>query len=267
MQAIHGLFRAGAQPLFSLHSLVSLPGAPARDPQPALPPCWSISAAKRAFDLLVAVLALAAFALPMLAIALYIRLASGGPVLFAQKRVGRAGRLFFIYKFRTMTAGSGHNSGPGLTREGDSRITPLGRWLRAAKLDELPQFYNILRGDMSLVGPRPKLPQYEPMLNMPYRPGITGAATLAFRREEQMLRDLAPAELELFYAHAIKPLKARIDSRYMRTATLWTDLALIAATFWACVLPQRAPSLFRNRAPLVTALRSPAEQPARLPCA
>jgi lipopolysaccharide/colanic/teichoic acid biosynthesis glycosyltransferase len=212
---------------------------------PAASP-WSVSLSKRLFDASIALAVLTAFALPMLLIFLAVRLSSRGPALFAQYRVGQGGRAFAIYKFRSMTVADARNAGPGLTRDGDCRITPIGRWLRKLKLDELPQFYNILRGEMSLVGPRPKLPQYAAIREMPYRPGITGAATLAFRREEEILSKVHPGMQDIFYHQRIKPLKARLDVRYMCRATFLSDLRLIAATFLACVAPARVPAAFRS---------------------
>jgi lipopolysaccharide/colanic/teichoic acid biosynthesis glycosyltransferase len=206
---------------------------------------WSLSPFKRIFDLLIAIPVLAVIGLPMLGIAWCVRLTSPGPAFFPQQRVGRGGRLFRIYKLRSMTFSPGAE-GLGLTCDGDHRITGLGRWLRKLKLDELPQFYNVLRGEMSLVGPRPKLPQYAGIANMPYRPGITGAATLAFRREEEMLRHVHPSQLDLFYDLQIRPLKARIDVRYMCRATFWSDLRLIGATFLACLAPARTPVVLRD---------------------
>ena len=137
-----------------------------------------------------------------------------------------------------MVFSPGIASGPGLTRDGDSRITPPGRILRKLKLDELPQFYNILRGDMSLIGPRPKLPRYAAIRKPPFRPGITGAATLAFRREEEVLRHVHPALLDDFYDRHIRPMKARIDLNYMAHATFSSDMRIAAATFLACFIPE-----------------------------
>jgi lipopolysaccharide/colanic/teichoic acid biosynthesis glycosyltransferase len=206
---------------------------------------WSLSPIKRLFDLSIALLVLAVFGIPMLVIAFCVRLSSRGPAFFTQHRVGRGGHLFRIYKFRTMSFSS-TQSGPSLTRDGDGRITGVGRWLRKLKFDELPQFYNVLRGQMSIVGPRPKLPQYAGIINMPYRPGITGAATLAFRREEEILSRVHPSQLDPFYDRHIRPLKARIDARYMGRATFWSDMRLIAATFAACLVPARTPAIFRS---------------------
>jgi len=206
---------------------------------------WSLSAAKRTLDVLVAVFVLSVFAIPMLLIAILIRLTSDGPALFVQERVGLNGQLFRIYKFRSMTTGATRCA--NLTRDGDHRITAVGRWLRKFKLDELPQFFNVLRGEMSLVGPRPKLPQYAEQLSMQFRPGITGAATIAFRCEEEILKQVHPSELDSFYLRRIKPLKERIDVRYMRSATLWSDLGLIFKTFRVSLVPARIPQCFQKK--------------------
>jgi lipopolysaccharide/colanic/teichoic acid biosynthesis glycosyltransferase len=204
--------------------------------------CWSLSIAKRVLDVFVAALVLGVFAVPMFLIAVLIRLTSDGPAMFIQERIGFNGRRFRIYKFRSMTVSS--EKCASLTRDGDHRITDVGRWLRKFKLDELPQFYNVLRGDMSLVGPRPKLPQYVERLSTQFRPGITGAATIAFRCEEEILRQVHPRDLDRFYLLRIKPLKERIDVRYMRNATLWSDLGLIFKTFRVSLVPSRLPGSF-----------------------
>src|SRR3984957_19022957 len=200
---------------------------------------WSVSQAKRCFDAGVALLVLISLALPMTAVAILIRLFSHGPALFVQQRVGRGGKLFSIYKFRSMGSPAGAVPGPGLTQDGDSRITPLGRIIRKFKIDELPQFYNVLRGDMSLIGPRPTLPQYAAILNMPFRPGFRGAATLAFRREEEVLRHIHPALLDAFYDRHIRPMKALLDVDYMARATLLSDVRMVAETFRACIIPAK----------------------------
>jgi len=199
----------------------------------AEPSLWSLSLAKRCVDLLFASLALLLFWPLLLVTALLVRYESSGPVIFRQKRVGRHGALFTVFKFRTMRI-AGQKEGPSLTKRGDPRVTRIGSFLRKYKLDELPQLFNVLRGQMSLIGPRPKLPHLEVML-MPFRPGLTGAATLAFRREEEMLQNIPNDELEAYYCRMIKPLKAKIDWDYMRKATLATDFALLYETARCCL--------------------------------
>jgi lipopolysaccharide/colanic/teichoic acid biosynthesis glycosyltransferase len=200
---------------------------------------WSLSLGKRLLDLAIAIPVLIAFAIPMIVVATCIRLSSKGPAIFVQKRIGQGGRLFRIYKFRTMaTITSIVDPGPGLTRHGDRRITGIGRWLRRLKLDEMPQFYNVLVGDMSLVGPRPKLPEFSAAQDEPYRPGITGAGSLVFRKEEEILKSIDPEELVTFYQDHIKPLKAEIDSCYMQQATLASDIQVVFATFRSCLFSE-----------------------------
>lgn len=201
---------------------------------------WSLSRSKRIFDIVISIAVLAVFGIPMLLIAACVRLTSNGPAIFVQQRVGRGGRLFPIYKFRSMEVAS-HHSASGLTKAGDHRVTAVGRWLRKLKLDELPQFYNILRGDMSVVGPRPKLPKYSDKLDLRYRPGITGAASLAFRHEEDLLASLHAREVESFYQSKIRPAKAKIDAQYMRRASFRSDLGIVLATVLASLMPRFSP--------------------------
>jgi lipopolysaccharide/colanic/teichoic acid biosynthesis glycosyltransferase len=208
---------------------------PPQDPMAnyAEPSLWSLSLAKRCIDLLFASVALLLLWPLFLVTALLIRYESPGPVIFRQKRVGRHGTLFTVFKFRTMAI-AGQNGGPSLTKRGDPRVTRIGRFLREYKLDELPQLFNVLLGQMSVIGPRPKLPHLE-VMRMPFRPGLTGAATLAFRREEEMLRDIPDDDLEAYYCRMIRPLKAKIDWDYMRKATLSSDFALLYETACCCV--------------------------------
>jgi len=200
---------------------------------------WSLSDGKRLFDFVAATIGLVLFFPLMVLIGVAIAVTSPGPVLFRQKRMGRRGTLFTIYKFRTMVDGA--EKGPCITVEGDTRITRIGAILRKFKFDELPQFINVIKGDMSFVGPRPKLPHHE-SLHMPFRPGITGAATLAFRCEEELLRRIPAQDLDFFYARTVKPLKARLDWEYMQRATWWSDLGLLWCTLTACLSRQVVPA-------------------------
>lgn len=189
---------------------------------------WCASNWKRAFDLLCIIpgLILVSPVLGMIAIA--VRLTSPGPIIFRQQRVGQNRKLFTIYKFRTMVENS-EAIGPGHTAKGDPRVTSVGRVLRRFKLDELPQLYNVLRGEMSLVGPRPKLPNHDPA-PMACRPGVTGAATLAFRYEARILSEVPSERIESFYQQHIVPLKMRLDCEYMERATVVSDISVLLAT-------------------------------------
>ncbi len=205
---------------------------------------WALSVTRRGFDILVSVFALTFF-LPVIgAVAVAVRFSSRGPVLFQQQRMGRHGRVFTLYKFRSMRLATEQLG--AITVTGDSRITRVGRLLRKYKLDELPQFWNVLRGDMSIVGPRPKLPHHEG-LHMPFRPGITGPATLAFRSEEELLSQIPYQHLDAYYDRFVKPRKAEIDLEYMRTATLKTDLGVLWQTAASCI--SSTPTKFRADLP------------------
>ncbi|HXG23605.1 MAG TPA: sugar transferase [Chthonomonadales bacterium] len=187
--------------------------------------------AKRLLDVCVAGLLLLLLLPLLLLFALLVWFSSPGPVLFRQQRVGKEGRLFWLYKFRTMYVDGG---GPSITAHGDARITPMGRWLRRWKLDELPQLLNVLRGEMSLVGPRPEVPEYvqlyteeqRQVLNV--RPGITGVTQLEFRHEEELLA--GQEDVEAYYRQTILPAKLRLDLRYVRERTLLGDLCLLWRT-------------------------------------
>ena len=190
--------------------------------------------AKRLFDLLGATLALALLASPMLLVALLIKVDGPGPVFFRQDRVGRVCRVFRIHKFRTMVADAPQR-GPALTVGADPRITRSGQWLRRTRLDELPQLIDVLLGHMSLVGPRPEVPKYvehyPPALRdqaLAVRPGITDPSSLAFLDEAELLAAAADPERE--YIEHILPRKLQAAADYAASASLWTDLQVIART-------------------------------------
>lgn len=154
-----------------------------------------------------------------------------GPAVFTQKRVGKGGRLFTMYKFRSMSA---HHSGSTVSVAGESRITPLGAKLRRYKLDELPELWNVFIGDMSFVGPRPDVPGYADKLEgddrrvLQLRPGITGPASLKYRDEEVLLA--AQANPQEFNDKVIYPDKVRINLYYLDHYSFVTDIKMIIAT-------------------------------------
>ncbi len=189
---------------------------------------WSNSTSKRLFDVVVALLSLVILSPFLLLTAIAVKLSSRGALLFRQTRMGKGGRHFTIYKFRTMRQ-SADEIGPSVTKAGDNRLTPIGGMLRRLKLDELPQLVNVLRGDMSLVGARPKLPHHQ-RFALDHRPGITGAASLAFRNEEELLHRIAEEALDAYQVNVLMPLKTDLDNQYMWRATFFTDLRLLFNT-------------------------------------
>lgn len=171
-----------------------------------------------------------------------VRLSSPGPVLIRQVRVGRGGKSFTLLKFRTMRTGQG---GVQVTRAGDTRITAVGRLLRKLKLDELPELWNVVRGDLSLVGPRPEVPRFVDLQSalwaavLTARPGITDPVTLRLRNEEDLL---AKAEdPERFYLETLQPVKLQGYVEYLRRRTAWTDLVVLMETLLAVAVPSIAP--------------------------
>ncbi len=190
--------------------------------------------AKELFDRICAFCGLL-FLWPLLVIiALMIRIKMpDGSILFKQKRVGQYGRLFTLVKFRTMTL---HHNGSTVSVAGESRITPLGAKLRKYKLDELPELWNVLKGDMSFVGPRPDVPGYADLLKgsdrdiLLLKPGITGPATLKYRNEEELLaRQPNPQK---YNDEVIFPDKVRMNLEYQRSHSLWGDIKIIFQTLW-----------------------------------
>jgi lipopolysaccharide/colanic/teichoic acid biosynthesis glycosyltransferase len=188
---------------------------------------------KRAFDLVASMAGLLVLAPALLLLALWIRWDSPGPALYRQQRVGRGGKLFSIYKFRTMHVRS--EDGAQLTVERDPRITRAGAWLRRYKLDELPQLLNVVLGNMSLVGPRPEVPRYVACYPEPLRrivlsvdPGITDWASILYKDENAVLA--RSADPERAYIDTILPAKLDYYVRYVRERSFWIDLQIIART-------------------------------------
>jgi lipopolysaccharide/colanic/teichoic acid biosynthesis glycosyltransferase/nucleoside-diphosphate-sugar epimerase len=196
---------------------------------------------KRWLDVTTSVASLVVLSPLLLLVALTVKLTSRGPIFFLQLRVGRQGKLFRIFKFRTMIQDKAAQR-PLLTAASDPRITVVGRWLRKTKLDELPQLLNVLRGEMSLVGPRPEIPEYSPRyapdcaaafaqsygVILRTRPGVTGPAAIAYFHEEQLLA--TQPDKETFYREVILPDKIRLDLAYCENFRLLEDLKIIVKT-------------------------------------
>jgi lipopolysaccharide/colanic/teichoic acid biosynthesis glycosyltransferase len=188
---------------------------------------------KRALDIAVAAIGMIVLLPIMLIVAISIKCDSRGAVFFKQKRIGKDFRAFLIYKFRTMRENS-ELSGPVITVGDDSRITRIGRFLRKTKLDELPQLINVLKGEMSLVGPRPELPRFVELFRREYtkiltvRPGITDLASLKYHDEAKLMDQFPNPEEE--YLRSILPDKIRLAREYIDRSSIVFDLSLILRT-------------------------------------
>ena len=189
---------------------------------------------KRVFDVIASAFGIASTHPLWGFLALAIKWDSAGPVFYRATRVGKDGKHFALYKFRTMVLDA-DRVGPGVTGRGDPRVTAVGRFLRRTKLDELPQLINVLKGDMSVVGPRPEDPRYvahytdEQRRVLAVRPGLISPAVLKYRHEEQMLP--ADGGLEDTYLSVILPDKLRLDLEYVERQSFLRDLSVVVSAF------------------------------------
>jgi len=193
---------------------------------------------KRIFDFTASLLGLIVLSPLFLVIAILIKLDDGGSIFFRQTRVGQYGKPFKIYKFRTMVENA-EKLGAQVTKGDDPRITKVGRFLRKYKLDELPQLINVLKGEMSLVGPRPEVPKFVKLFEEDYKeilkvkPGITDYASLEFKDENELLKGAEnPEEV---YIREILPKKIEYYKRYLKEISFTTDLKVIFKTIWGIV--------------------------------
>lgn len=199
----------------------------------------------RPVEVILAICGLIALAPVLLVAGMLVRLDSQGRILFRQRRVGLHGQMFTLLKFRTMSAA---NRGLMVTAAGDERVTRVGRWLRRTKIDELPELWNVLRGDMSFVGPRPEVEEFvdrsDPvwLAILEHRPGITDPVTLRLRNEEQLLAQVV--DKERYYREVIQPYKLRGYANFVRDKSWKTDLRIIGRTLKVVFFPQsvKAPS-------------------------
>ena len=188
---------------------------------------------KWCFDRIVALVGLIVLFLPMLIIAILIKIDSTGPVFFMQWRIGKDGKPFKICKFRTM---QDQSEGDSITVSNDPRVTHIGHWLRHSKVDCLTELVNVLVGQMSLVGPRPDVPGYADLLQgddrrvLQLRPGITGPASIKYRNEEELLAQ--QADPKAYNDNVIWPDKVKINLEYLKNWTFWGDIKLIFKTIF-----------------------------------
>jgi lipopolysaccharide/colanic/teichoic acid biosynthesis glycosyltransferase len=188
---------------------------------------------KRGFDILASAVGLLLLFPFFVVISVWIKIDSPGPVFFRQTRMGRGFVPFSLFKFRSMNSGNSRNS-PQITVANDSRVTSAGKFLRKSKIDELPQLINVLKGDMSLVGPRPEVPKYVELFKNEYasiltiRPGITDYAAIEFSNEESVLKKYENAEEG--YITEVLPRKIELYHKYLRETGFWTDIKVLYLT-------------------------------------
>jgi len=221
--------------------------------RPAKPPLWEAgmteapgvsypATARRLCDVACALAGILVLWPVLAAIAVLVMVCDGRPVLFGQTRIGKGGRPFRIWKFRTMRQGL---AGSKVTAAGDRRVTRIGACLRRLKLDELPQLFNVLRGDMSLIGPRPEVPEYVNLASpiwqavLQVRPGITDPATLLFRDEEALLA--LSSDIEDSYRQRVLPRKLAANLAYLNRRSFGKDVKLLWLTLCCCLSPRRFP--------------------------
>ena len=188
---------------------------------------------KRVFDIVASLVGIVLLLPVFIIIGLWVKLSSKGPIFFVQKRVGKDFKEFNLYKFRSMVVGA-QNKGPGVTSKDDARITKVGRFIRNTKIDELPQLFNVLKGDMSLVGPRPELrkfvdakkDEYKKILSV--KPGITDNAAIEFRDEEEIMSQYE--DKEKTYVDIVLPQKIKLYYKYIDEISFFNDIKLILKT-------------------------------------
>jgi lipopolysaccharide/colanic/teichoic acid biosynthesis glycosyltransferase len=206
---------------------------------------------KRVFDFTIACVGIVTLSPLFLLAAVLVRLSSPGPIFFCQDRIGRDFQPFKIIKFRTMVMNA-QSCGPAITIGNDSRITRFGLFLRRTKIDELPQLFNVLLGEMSLVGPRPELPEYVEIFRSEYteilsvRPGLTDIASLHYRDESSILATAHDPTKE--YLTNVLPHKLRLSKEYLQSSSLWSDMFLIVSTIAILVCPHAVKPLGTDEA-------------------
>ena len=201
---------------------------------------------KRLFDIVVSLVALLILSPFLIPIAIGLKLTGEGYIFYLQERVGYKNKIFKIYKFATMLKDSPNMEGGIITTKKDPRITPMGGFLRKSKINEIPQLLNILKGDMSIVGPRPVMKksfeQYPPevqKLIYNVKPGLTGIGSIVFRDEETLINEIQKSGQDTwpFYVNSIYPHKGELETWYQNHRSLWVDFKIILITAWVILFP------------------------------